>query len=152
MSSRTGQDIALDVFLPLNIGVNQPPYPTCPTPVYVPQHQLRELPEECVTYEALAVCYYSRSRFEFPIFDKVILEATVKKAYQESLYADSSHVQIPARACVWAIHAIATRVQAGWNQTLPDNDVCASRARALIDLVAELSNLEQLQAVLLLVS
>ncbi|POR33856.1 Uncharacterized protein TPAR_05949, partial [Tolypocladium paradoxum] len=151
ISSRTGQEAVLDTFLLFDFKVDRLSSTTSPTQFDVPQQELSELPEEHATHKAMDTLYHSSLQFSLPVLDRDLFQETMTKAYGLPVDTNSSQSRVPAKACVWALHAIASRLQRVWNPSLlTDGEKCASRAQALLGLVAEESNSEALQAVLLL--
>lgn len=153
ISSRTGQAAVLDKFLLFVLQMDWLSSTTSPTQFDVPHQEFNDLPEERATHKAIDILYISSLRFSFPVLDRDLFQETMTKAYELSAYPNSSQSQPSSKACVWALHAVTSRVQRVRNPSpLTDAETCASRAQALLELVAEESSIEALQAVLLLVS
>jgi len=150
ISSRTGQEAVVNMFLLLNLEVDRPPFTISPS--FGPQQELSELPDEHETHKAMNILYHSSLQFSLLVLDRDLFQETVTKAYRPPADTNSSQSQLSAKACVWALHAITSWLQRVWGSSLlTDGEKYVSRAQALLGLVAE-SNLEALQAVLLLVS
>lgn len=149
MSSRTGEEVDLARFLFFNSPVDR----RSPIQLDIPRQELGELPGEHATRKAIDILHSSSLRFSFPVPDRDLFQETLAKAYTPSAHPTSPPSQAPAKACVWALHAITNRFQRDWNSNiLTDGEECARRAQAHLGLVAEESSIETLQAVLLLVS
>lgn len=147
MSSRTGETVSLSLFQ-LLAGPNRP---SPASPASVPAHELHQLPEEQATFEAIGIFNHASAQYSLPMLDRVLFQETIKQAYMEPEDANSLVFQVPPKACVWALHAITSRLQLVWGQGGGDGEKSAQRALILLQLVAEKSSLEALQATLLLV-
>lgn len=148
MSSRTGEAVDLETFRLLTT-VNKPP--ASASPPYFPPQELHQLPEEEATFEAIGIFNHASIQYSLPMLDRVLFQETVKRAYMQPSDAVSMSLQVPAKACVWALHAMTNRLQRIWGHGDRDSEKSAQKALTLLQLVAETSSLETLQATLLLV-
>lgn len=150
MTSATGRQVSLDTFKPLDSVLDGFHSATWATQSYG-LTVLSELPDERSTHDAVETIYASSIPFCASVLDRVLFQDTIKRAYEVPMDAHSSPFQAPSRACIWALHAIASRLQPRGKQTIHDTETCVNKAQVLINLAAEVSTLETLQAVLLLV-
>ncbi|CEJ87499.1 hypothetical protein VHEMI04433 [[Torrubiella] hemipterigena] len=147
MSSRTGEAVDLETFRLLTT-VNKPP--ASASPPYFPPQELHQLPEEEATFEAIGIFNHASIQYSLPMLDRVLFQETVKRAYMQPSDAVSMSLQVPAKACVWALHAMTNRLQRIWGHGDRDSEKSAQKALTLLQLVAETPSLETLQATLLL--
>lgn len=148
ISSKTGQEGILNKSLLFDLPVHQ--LSSVTAELNVSHQNLTELPDEDATHNAIDSLYHSSLRFSFPAFERSHFQETLTKAYGLSAYPNSNAA---AKACVWAVHAVANHLQyVGNKHPLMDGERCVSKSQALLGLVGDESSLDALQAVLLLVS
>lgn len=111
--------------------------------------ETHELPEKSKTEGVVQYLVNSKFAKTYPILDQQLVVNAIDTAY-ESTDLTLQQAQISAKACVWALQAVASRLNST-TTVLKDGERCASRAHALLHLVEE-SSIAALQAILLLVS
>jgi hypothetical protein len=87
------------------------------------------------------------------MFDSATFEDTLGRAYMTPDPPHSSQPQLSAKACIWSFHALASLCKSVRNLPISvDGEACAGKVQSLLGhLIAE-SSLENLQAILMLVS
>lgn len=155
ISTRTGQIAVFDKFPFLGSSVDRLTSTTPTIQLWPSQQDVDDLPEIHTTKTAVDILYQSSLRFCLPLLDWDLFQETITKAYRVPLGVNQSHSQIPAKACVWAVHAIVNRSEWLRDPNSGDGEMygerCVSKAQALLGLVAEEPSLDLLQALLLLV-
>ncbi|VUC29554.1 unnamed protein product [Clonostachys rosea] len=84
----------------------------------------------------------------FPVLDKLLFAQTVSLAYQSADDVPSSPAHVLARACVLAALSVASRLDL--RATPIDADICAAKAKSLLQHMNGYESLISLQTILLL--
>ena len=146
MSMKTSQNVSLDDFcIPDSDSSSVDPGST-----FGPE--LCELPDEFLTREILSAYRASSFRLAFPVLDEVLIENTLRSAYNAPTEAQTSTAQLSAMACVLAAISMASHFKSS-QQTpnLIDADACAAKARSLLTQALGNTSLTTIQTILLLV-
>ncbi|CAG7951517.1 unnamed protein product [Penicillium olsonii] len=145
MSMKTSQNVSLDDFcIPDSDSSSVDPGST-----FGPE--LCELPDEFLTREILSAYRASSFRLAFPVLDEVLIENTLRSAYNAPTEAQTSTAQLSAMACVLAAISMASHFKSS-QQTpnLIDADACAAKARSLLTQALGNTSLTTIQTILLL--
>lgn len=119
---------------------------------YTPFRQLCTMPPRLIAGSISSILFDPWSALVFPILDGVLFKDTLEMAYEDTGTVRSAP-HLLAKACILATLSVATRfLEFGGSGSPVDADLCAAKARGLLQHVNGDESLTSLQTVLLLVS
>ncbi|KAF4458842.1 Nitrile-specifier 5 [Fusarium albosuccineum] len=144
---RTGQHVSFERFHLFGSA-------SSPNPGTLTQHTVQELcqlPDRHVVESILDIYFRSAFRLVYPILDRVLIEETLKIAYERRDDSLSSRSQLSAMTCILAALSLSSRFKG--SEAIPSSvkiDEYAAKAQSLLGHVSGEINLEVLQTVLML--
>ncbi|KAJ5995565.1 hypothetical protein N7481_002542 [Penicillium waksmanii] len=146
LSTRTDQNVNWAEFL---IPMTDP----SPLSLIESPGEICHLPDQDETRRTLNGLFESPFRLTFPVIDESLFESTMQIAYDPVDKNMASATQLAARACILAALSItASSIESHQRTQNIDAEMCAAKAQIILVNLAETTNLDTLQAIILLVS